>query len=551
MGAVRFPLRSTPARQRVPLSRPMPWRQSQDARHSSPRIAVPAPSESLSRPAGGFRQRALFLAGIAVAAALLLLPLRLSAVEADAGKEDQAIEAAIVSIEVTTQRGDWFSPWQSQRSSQASGSGFVIGQERVMTNAHVVSDARQIIVRRNGDSTPYFATLEFIGHDSDLAILKVQNPEFDRAIAPLALGDLPSLRSRVRTYGFPAGGDKLSRTEGVISRVQFITYLHSGVDSHLGIQTDSAINPGNSGGPVMQDGKVVGVAFQTNTRLSSVGFFIPTPVIKRFLRDIDDGGYDGYGDLGISTSNLMNPMYREMLGLLAGMEGVVVDRVAVKSSADGFIRPDDVILAIDSQPIQVDGSIQYHGHSISFEQVAEEKQLSESVRLTVWRSGAKLEISFPLKPHPISGRLRGEFDRLPSYYVHAGLVFMPLDQEYLNTFGNFWQNAEKHLLYAMFYRPQEHPETQLQTTVILTRILPHPVNSAYRNLSNSIVTSVNGVPIHKLADLEIGFNASIGPYYQILLEPGSIRVVLDRVQARRSSEEILVQYGISRDRRLP
>lgn len=466
-------------------------------------------------------------------------------------EEDQAIEAAIVAIEVTTQRGDWFSPWQQQRASQASGSGFVIGRHRVMTNAHVVSDARQIVVRRNNDSTPYFATLEFIGHDSDLAILRVSDPDFADGLTPLVLGDLPSLRSRVRTYGFPVGGDKLSRTEGVVSRVQFITYLHSGVDNHLGIQTDSAINPGNSGGPVIQDGKVVGVAFQTNSRLSGVGFFIPTPVIKRFLRDIEDGGYDGYGDMGITTSNLMNPMFREMLGLPPGTQGVVVDRVAAKASADGAILPNDVILAIDGHPVHMDGTIQYHGYAISYEQIAEEKQLTEPVTLTVWRDKTRKDVTFALKPHPTAQRMRGEFDRLPSYYIHAGLVFMPLDQEYLNTFGNYWQNADKSLLYAMFYKPLEQPETQLQTAVVLTRILPHPVNSAYRKLSNTIVTSVNGIPINDLADLDRAFAAGSGRFDQILLEPGAVRIVLDRALARKNGPEILAQYGIPKDRRLP
>jgi S1-C subfamily serine protease len=507
---------------------------------------------SASPSARRFRRVRLALLPLAalLAGATLLLPALLFA-EEPKGDEDDAIESAIISIEVTTQRGDWFSPWQPQRAAQASGSGFIIGPQRIMTNAHVVSDARQIIVRRNGESTPYFATVQFIGHDSDLAILKVEDKEFDRPIAPLVLGDLPSLRSRVRTYGFPAGGDKLSRTEGVVSRVQFITYLHSGVDNHLGIQTDSAINPGNSGGPVIQDGKVVGVAFQTNTRLSGVGFFIPTPVIKRFMKDIQDGGYDGYGDMGITTSNLMNPMYRDYLAMPLGGEGVVVDRVAVHSSAEGYVQPNDVVLSIDHQPVRVDGTIQYHGHSITFEQVAEEKQLGDPVTMALWRAGARLEVSFPLKPHPTANRLRGEFDRLPAYYIHAGLVFMPLDQEYMNTFGNYWQNAEKHLLYALFYKPLESPETQLQRSVVLTRVLPHPVNSAYRNLSNSLVASVNGVPIRQLADLDAGFAAATGPYDQIMLEPGGIRVVLDRAQEKRAHEEILTQYGIHRDRRLP
>src|SRR5690348_15395613 len=90
---------------------------------------------------------------VAVLGLVLLLALapalRAAVEESTTDEEDEAIEAAIIYIEVTTQRGDWFSPWQPQRAAQASGSGFLISKNRVMTNAHVVSDARQIIVRRN------------------------------------------------------------------------------------------------------------------------------------------------------------------------------------------------------------------------------------------------------------------------------------------------------------------------------------------------------------------------------------------------------------------
>jgi hypothetical protein len=355
----------------------------------------------------------------------------------------------------------------------------------------------------------------------------------------------------VRTYGFPAGGDKISRTEGVVSRVQFITYLHSGVDNHLGIQTDSAINPGNSGGPVIQDGKVVGVAFQTNTRLSGVGFFIPTPVIKRFLRDTGDGRYDGYGDLGLSTSNLLNPMYRESLRLAANAQGVVIDRIVPGSSADGQLLPDDVLLSIDGQAVRADGTIQYRGYDLSFEQIAEEKQIGEKVALGIWRKGSRLDVSIPLKAPPHASRMRGEFDRPPPYIIRAGLVFMPLNQEYLNTFGNYWQNADRYLLYTLFYKPNEQPETAGTGAVVLTRILPHPVNSAYRNLTSMVVHSINGVRIRKLADLDAGFAAGTGAFHVIEMEPRGSRIVLERDAAKRSHEEILVRYGIPRDRRLP
>ena len=70
------------------------------------------------------------------------------------------------------------------------------------------------------------------------------------------------------------------------------------------VQTDAAINPGNSGGPVVQDGKVVGVAFQGFPGADNMGFFIPIPIVHHFLANLQDGRYDGFPDSGLSTTSL-------------------------------------------------------------------------------------------------------------------------------------------------------------------------------------------------------------------------------------------------------
>src|SRR6185436_73003 len=82
-------------------------------------------------------------------------------------------------------------------------------------------------------------------------------------VKPLTLGnEVPKLDTTVKVIGFPIGGERISVTRGVVSRVDYQEYTHSGVDQHLAIQIDAAINPGNSGGPVPQESNVVGVAFQ-------------------------------------------------------------------------------------------------------------------------------------------------------------------------------------------------------------------------------------------------------------------------------------------------
>ena len=464
--------------------------------------------------------------------------------------DDEAIERAVVQIDVTQQSADWYTPWQMQRPVRSTGSGFIVGPGWVMTNAHVVSDARQIVVRRHKDNTPYFAQVAFMAHDSDLALLRVAHKEFGKDIAPLELGGLPSLRSRVRTYGYPAGGEKISRTEGVVSRIQFITYVHSGADRHLGIQTDSAINPGNSGGPVIQDGKVVGVAFQANQRLNDVGYFIPTSVVRRFIADIEDGKYDGYVDLGVSTSNLINPVYRRSLGLGEELVGVVVDRIHPGSSADGLLMENDVLLSIEGVPIFADGTFDYHGHLLNFEQLVEEKLKGEKISLRLLREGKEQDVAIPLKSHPDAERMRAQFDVLPTYLVHAGLVFVELNQEFMKTFGNYWENAEKFLLYQHFYSFVESGKLS-KPVVVFGRLLSHEINTPYGRFVNSIVTEVNGRPIGSMSDLATALENPSKGYHVFKMDPGGNTMVLEVKAANAAHGEILRAYGIQQERRLP
>ena len=220
-------------------------------------------------------------------------------------------------------------PWLPGGIGGGSGTGWVVANDRLVTNAHVVSNARFLTVEKENDPKKYIATVEHIAHDCDLALLKVEDPAFFKDTKPLPLGGIPELESMVTVFGYPIGGERMSVTQGVVSRVDFRTYTHSVVDSHLTIQIDAAINPGNSGGPVMQDGKVVGVAFQgyCGDVAQNVGYMIPTPVIQHFLDDIKDGQYDRYMDLSIGIANTLNPAMRKALGLADDDRGVMVSSV--------------------------------------------------------------------------------------------------------------------------------------------------------------------------------------------------------------------------------
>src|SRR5213075_2190904 len=263
------------------------------------------------------------------------------------------IQKSLVRITATEVEPDYRAPWNAGALQRGVGAGFVIEGNRIMTNAHVVSNSRYLTVERDGDPNKYPAKVQFVAHDCDLALITVADPDFFKNMLPLKFGGIPELESTVSAYGYPIGGERMSVTTGIVSRIDFQLYTHSSIDSHLAIQISAQINPGNSGGPVMQNAKVVGVAFQgySGDIAQGVAYMVPTPVIRRFLTDIKDNRYDKYPDLGITYSKLQNPAQRRFLGLKDDDRGVLVSTVVTAGPSAGFIQPGDVLLAIDDHPI--------------------------------------------------------------------------------------------------------------------------------------------------------------------------------------------------------
>ena len=196
-------------------------------------------------------------------------------------------------------------PWTTKPQEESTGSGFWIEHEGVpaiLTNAHVVADAAYVEVRKAGDPRKYVARRKKISHECDLAVLSVEDEAFWEGASPLSFGPMPRLQDEVSVVGYPEGGEGVSVTVGVVSRIEIQRYAHSGANL-LAVQIDAAINPGNSGGPALNaEGDVIGVAFQNQLDSQNIGYVIPAPIIAHYL--IDDAPSDprrpaGFPSLGI------------------------------------------------------------------------------------------------------------------------------------------------------------------------------------------------------------------------------------------------------------
>ncbi|MGA2914504.1 MAG: trypsin-like peptidase domain-containing protein [Sedimentisphaerales bacterium] len=453
---------------------------------------------------------------------------------------------SVVMIQIIKQGYDYTTPWKQKSMSGGVGSGFIIANNRILTNAHNVSDNRYIIIKKENIAKKYPASVEFIGHDCDLAVLKVYDKSFFDGTESVDFGDLPKVNSKVSTYGFPLGGEHISVTEGVVSRIQNDVYVHTGADEHLVVQTDAAINPGNSGGPVMQDGKVIGVAFQGMMTADNIGYLIPTTVIKHFLLDINDGRYDGFGSIGVMLfPGLHNDSYYDYLKIPADTEGIVVTNVLLNSSAYSVLQKDDCITKIDDYDIDNDGMIFIYGTKHHMSEAIEQKQIGEKVRLVYWRKGQKntAELTIQLN-RPVFEYAR-LYDNQPRYVCFAGLTFVAASRNFLETWGKDWLNEIPPILRYLFSdSDQLNTDKDRREYVVLSEILPDEINAYADSFINKPLESINDTPIRSVDDVKKAFENKETQFYSLKFMNSERPLLLEAKKAHQRNEIILKKYYV-------
>jgi serine protease Do len=259
-----------------------------------------------------------------------------------------------------------FFPRFKQRDDieQGSGSGFVVSSDGfILTNNHVVEGAEQVTVRLL-DRREFKAKVIGTDPNTDVAVLKIDA----KGLPPVALGNSEDARvgEWVLAIGNPLGeGLTFTVTSGIVSAkgraLQGLPGRGQGSIQDF-IQTDAAINPGNSGGPLVSvRGEVIGInsAIASETGFySGYGFAIPINLARTVMNQLVETGSVHRAALGVSIDNvtLEDAAY---VGL-PEIRGVVVKDIPSDDSpakAAGIL-PGDVIVAVDSKPVERVGQLQ-------------------------------------------------------------------------------------------------------------------------------------------------------------------------------------------------
>ena len=448
------------------------------------------------------------------------------------GAQRSLIKDSVVKIFTVSSNPDFRQPWTS-RIGNSIGSGCIIEGKRILTNAHVVTNATFIEVLKNGDTKKYQAHVLSICHDCDLALLEVEDAHFFDGTKPLEIDGLPKLEEEVAVYGYPEGGETLSITQGVVSRIEHQIYVHS-MQRHLAIQIDAAVNPGNSGGPVIAHGKLVGIVMQMRKSSQNIGYIIPATEIKHYLKDIQDGRVDGYPTLGIIAQKMENPTIEEMYRLPEKGVGLLVDYVIASSPSDGKLKEDDVILGIDGYKVYANGKIEFRkGELTSFVYALDRHQLGEETRLTILRNGKiqKIKIELDKTREDLELIKRYRYHPFATYFIYGGYVFVPASKEYR--------------IPAKYF--EQHPDKKREELVFLYRVLPSELTRGYERVNSIIIDKVNGKSFKNFKEF-VHLVDTQKSRFVVFEDEYNYKIVLDKEAVKKRQSQILGRYNIKSDR---
>ena len=281
---------------------------------------------------------------------------------------------------------------QQKRESVSYGSGFILKDNYILTNFHVVEEATEVIVSLS-DRREFIAEIVGVDPLSDLALLKVEG----KNLPQVNTGNSDNLKvgDWVVAIGSPFSFD-FSVTAGIVS-AKGRSIQNNNIGNYVPfLQTDVAINPGNSGGPLFDlDGKVVGINSQIYSRsggYQGLAFAIPINVAVDVANQIIEKGEVSRGYLGVRMSEVDSDL-ADALGMKKPYGALINDVEEGESADNAGLMPGDVIIEFDNKEIKFSSDLPH---------VVGQIQPKTKAIGKVIRDGEEIKLKFILGELPVN-----------------------------------------------------------------------------------------------------------------------------------------------------
>ena len=214
----------------------------------------------------------------------------------------------------------------------------------------------------------------------------------------------------------------------------------------------------------------------------------------------------------------------------------------------------DVILQIDGFPIDIDGDYRdpEFGNLMLENLSTRGKGAGDRRQMQVWRDGKLTNVSYLLPKYDYLNGLVpiATYDQEPEYLVVGGLVFQPLTQPYLESWGSDWK---KNAPFRLKHYRNQRPTAERPKLVLLSQVLPDNYNIGYQQYHGLVLDRVNGQVITRLADLQRALQKPSNAFHLLEFMPGEglqRMVIAAGAEESEATSRVLKRYGIREPSRL-
>lgn len=453
-----------------------------------------------------------------------------------------------IRIIVTSQMYNQDYPWQKMNVKKQTVSGTVIEGNRILMSSYSLKDHVNVEVSRYEGEKKYQAKIIAKDYNNGLAIIKVDNKEFFKGIKPVTLADNIIVRGK---KGIIKKWDGLGAArEYYAETVKSSIRIYKPNCAVLMHTMSTNMSSEGSGEPVFIEDKLAGLVTGLDTKQGIV-YVISADTIRRMIRDLDDGKYDGVPFFWIDYTAIKNDSnLREYLGMGKNDSGIYVTDIAHNSSGSYVIKKGDVILSIDG--INIDDNGMYrsllYGRLNFYGIIQNRRFVGDRVTMTLLRKKKKKRIHFKLKPVKEKEFIIPQIssDKQPNYYIYGGLLFQELTYGFMTTWGGEWEKkADIRLLYY-YYTNSMKSNNGRKRFIVLNRILPASCNSGYQYKKNLVLKTLNSIEVRDIHHLKKLVDSFEGEFLRFDFI-GSETIILKKDEVKKCRGSILKKYTIHSD----
>ncbi len=456
---------------------------------------------------------------------------------------ENSLRDSVFPLRVTAQRTVPAQPWKKEPPERRAGYAVALSSNRLLTVETLVRDSTLVELGQSESARFTAIRLLLTDRERNLALLDVAGTPFEGALKPLEIDEKPPLGENGSLYHIVEGG--IFQKGSALLLRGIMEASDETVPPTPAISFLSELPVNGTGAPILLKGRLAGIIsrYENSTRL---GVLVPGLALRRFAAEAQSGAYRGAAAAGFSWQPLPDPALRAFLRAPESIsEGVLVVRTFPGSKAAPILQPNDILLEWDGHHLDHQGYYrdEWLGPLPFSAQIAFSSP-GDEIPIAVLRNGELRRDTLTLSAWTDLPSRVPVYDPVPPpWLIEGGFIFRDLSGDYLRAVGGNWLMRANARLVRLFLLGREDPALSGERVPLLVAVLPDEINIGYQEISDAVVTHVNGEPVQSLADI-LEIRKRDGFIHRVRISDLHIDLVLNREQLTAANARIAAQYRL-------